>query len=84
MKNHKKGIAFAILTALLWGFLAILIKVALNKANPVTIVWVRMTVAMLIVGFYYCVFTFSKVIYNKYIFDCQIYLMCSSPDKSKY
>ncbi len=51
--NHKKGIAFAILTALLWGFLAILIKVVLNEVDAVVVVWVRMTFAALGVVAYF-------------------------------
>lgn len=51
--NHKKGVAFAILTALLWGFLAILIKIVLKKVDAVAVVWVRMTIAMLGVAVYF-------------------------------
>ncbi len=51
--NHKKGIAFAILTAVLWGFLAIIIKVVLKEVSSITIVWVRMTIAFLGVGGFY-------------------------------
>lgn len=45
MGNDKKGILYAILTASLWGFLAIALKVASSKVEPATIVWFRFTVA---------------------------------------
>jgi len=35
------GILFAMVTAILWGFLAIMIKVAVIKTDPVTLVWFR-------------------------------------------
>ncbi len=53
--NNKKGIAFAVLTALLWGFLAILIKVVLKEVSSLTVVWVRMTVAFLGVAIFYLI-----------------------------
>lgn len=43
--DHKKGIAFAIVTAVLWGLLAIGIKVVLVEVDPITVVWVRMMTA---------------------------------------
>ncbi len=48
MKNQTKGLLYASFTALLWGFLAIALKVALNDLNPVTVVWFRFTVAFAI------------------------------------
>lgn len=45
MSNNQKGILYAVLTAFLWGFLAILLKVAVQKVAPQTIVWFRFTVA---------------------------------------
>ncbi len=44
MINHK-GILYAGAAALMWGFLAIFLKVALNYASPMTIVWLRFTIA---------------------------------------
>ena len=43
--NHRKGIAFALVTALLWGMLAVGIKLVLVEVDPITVVWVRMMVA---------------------------------------
>ncbi|MGQ8338318.1 DMT family transporter [Sunxiuqinia sp. A32] len=45
MSNNQKGILYAILTAFLWGFLAIALKVAAREVAPVTIVWFRFTIA---------------------------------------
>lgn len=45
MNNNTKGLLYASFTALLWGFLAIALKVALDDLNPVTVVWFRFTTA---------------------------------------
>lgn len=50
MQNHTKGIIYAAITAFFWGFLAIALKVAVNKVDPVTIVWFRFVVAFLILS----------------------------------
>lgn len=47
MQNHKKGIIYAIITAVCWGFLAIALKMAARKIDSVTIVWFRFMVAFL-------------------------------------
>lgn len=49
----NKGIYFATFTALLWGFLAIAIKVALDVLPPVTVSWLRFSIAFAFLsGFY--------------------------------
>lgn len=45
MNDNSKGLLYAGFTALLWGFLAIALKVSLNELNPVTVVWFRFTIA---------------------------------------
>jgi len=45
MTDNQKGILFACITALFWGFLAIFLKIAVQKVEPQTIVWFRFTVA---------------------------------------
>jgi drug/metabolite transporter (DMT)-like permease len=47
MQNHTKGIIYAAITALFWGFLAIALKVAVRKVDPLTIVWFRFFIAFL-------------------------------------
>lgn len=51
--NHRKGITFAIITAVLWGLLAIGIKMVLTEVSPITVVWMRMSIAMMGVGAFY-------------------------------
>lgn len=53
--DHRKGILFAILTAALWGVLAIGIKIVLREVDAITVVWMRMSIAMLGVGTYYII-----------------------------
>ncbi len=53
MENSSKGILFAIITALLWGFLAIALKVALQVLPPATIVWFRFFVAFVFLLVYF-------------------------------
>ncbi len=48
MTNRNKGILYALSAALVWGFLAISLKVTLNYVPPLTIVWMRFTVAFLV------------------------------------
>ncbi len=45
MEDNKKGIFFAILTAVMWGILAIALKVAVDIVDPATIVWLRFLIA---------------------------------------
>ncbi len=52
-----KGILLAATTAILWGILAIALKVALNYFDSYTIVWFRFTVATLVLVSY---FAFTK------------------------
>lgn len=47
MENNRKGVFFAILTAVMWGVLAVGLKVAVEKVDPSTIVWLRFFVAFL-------------------------------------
>ena len=51
--DHRKGITFAIITAVLWGLLAIGVKMVLTEVDPITVVWVRMSIAALGVGAYF-------------------------------
>lgn len=47
------GIIFAAITALVWGFLPIKLKVALNFADAFTIVWFRFFIAFLFLFIFY-------------------------------
>lgn len=50
MQNHTKGIIYAGITALCWGVLAIGLKVADRKVDPLTIVWIRFIFAFLMLA----------------------------------
>lgn len=47
MTDNSKGILYASVTASLWGFLAIALKIAVTELSPVTVVWVRFSTAFL-------------------------------------
>jgi len=48
MKNNRKGILYACVTALFWGFLAILLKIAVKRVDSITIVWFRFLFAFIL------------------------------------
>lgn len=50
MNNQAKGIAYAGITAVCWGFLAIGLKIADRKIDPITVVWVRFVFAFLMLA----------------------------------
>ncbi len=39
--DNRKGVLYAIITASLWGFMAIVLKVITYDLSPVTVVWFR-------------------------------------------
>jgi drug/metabolite transporter (DMT)-like permease len=53
MSDSTKGIILACITAMMWGVLAIALKVALNYLDPYTIVWWRFAASfMFLVGYF--------------------------------
>ena len=54
-KDNRKGLLLATTTAILWGILAIALKVALNYFDSYTIVWSRFTIAFLVMIGYYVI-----------------------------
>ena len=46
--NYVRGLAYASVTALLWGFLPIPMKIALKEFSGGSIVWFRVTFAFLV------------------------------------
>ncbi len=56
----NKGIYFAAFTAVLWGFLAIALKVMLYDLPPITVTWFRFSIAFTTLFFYYLVFDRKK------------------------
>jgi drug/metabolite transporter (DMT)-like permease len=53
MHNSYKGILYAIITAILWGVLAIVLKISLNSLTPVDITWFRFFLAFIVLAGYY-------------------------------
>jgi len=53
--SNLRGLLFATATALLWGFLAIAIKVAVVSVDAYSIVWFRFAVAFSVLGSYYLI-----------------------------
>ena len=49
---NSKGIIYALITAFLWGFLAILLKITVEKIPPITIVWFRFSIAFIFLAIY--------------------------------
>lgn len=47
--NQKRGLIFASLTAILWGFLAIALKVAVTAIDPITVSWFRFATASVLI-----------------------------------
>jgi len=61
MPNHLKGIIYASITALFWGFLAIAVKVGTQEFNVVNIVWFRFTFAFGALFVYFLITDRSKL-----------------------
>ena len=55
------GVLYATTTALCWGFLAIIIKVALNFVDPFVIVWFRFGISFIILFSYFIIWDRPKL-----------------------
>jgi drug/metabolite transporter (DMT)-like permease len=55
MKIRSKGVLFALLAAIMWGFLAIVLKFAVTDLRPIDVTWFRFTVAFVILFSYYVI-----------------------------
>ncbi|HLO59306.1 MAG TPA: DMT family transporter [Bacteroidales bacterium] len=53
MHKSYRGILYAIITAVLWGVLAIVLKISLNQLTPVDITWFRFFLAFVCLAAYY-------------------------------
>ncbi len=53
VSDNTKGILYAITTAVLWGFLAIALKIALAKIDAFTIVWFRFSLSFLVLALFF-------------------------------
>ncbi len=61
LSSKLKGIFFASVTALLWGFLAVALKVSLISLSPVDIAWFRFSVAFILLAAFYFTFHSSQL-----------------------
>jgi drug/metabolite transporter (DMT)-like permease len=53
MSTPVRGIVYAIITAILWGTLAIVLKVSLSDLTPADITWFRFVMAFAVLAVYY-------------------------------
>jgi drug/metabolite transporter (DMT)-like permease len=53
MPDAYKGIVYAVITAALWGVLAIALKISLSGLTPADITWFRFFLAFLLLSIYY-------------------------------
>lgn len=56
MPVRLKGVLFASIAAILWGFLAIALKVSLKGFSPIEISWIRFVIAFTLLAGYYAIF----------------------------
>jgi drug/metabolite transporter (DMT)-like permease len=56
MSLRLRGVLFASIAAILWGFLAIALKVSLKGFSPIEVSWVRFLVAFAFLAGYYALF----------------------------
>lgn len=75
MDQRIKGVLYASVTAIFWGFLAIALKVASGIMDPLTIVWFRFLVAFSVLGVYLSI---KKPAYLKILYTPPLYLIIAS------
>jgi drug/metabolite transporter (DMT)-like permease len=54
--DNRKGALYALFTASLWGFMAIILKVITYDLSPVTVVWFRFIIAFLVLALWTLMF----------------------------
>ncbi len=54
--DNRKGVLYAIITASLWGFMAIILKVITYELPPITVVWFRFAIAFIVLGLWTVIF----------------------------
>jgi drug/metabolite transporter (DMT)-like permease len=75
MNDSTKGILYASFTALLWGVIAIVLKLSLTSLGAVEVTWVRFTMAFL---FFLTYFLFKKAYALKIIIQPPLLLIVAS------
>ncbi|MBN1949591.1 MAG: DMT family transporter [Bacteroidales bacterium] len=53
--NYRKGIIAASITALLWGFLPIILKISLTALSPVDVSWARFAISFICLFLYHLI-----------------------------
>ena len=61
MSDQLKGILYASITSLFWGFLAVALKIGTGEFNITTIVWFRFTFAFTILFSYFLITDYRKL-----------------------
>lgn len=56
MDDRRKGIIYASVAALMWGFLAIVLKFTVMDLPPVDVAWFRFSLAFIVLSLYYVFF----------------------------
>lgn len=56
----NKGIYYAAFTAVLWGFLAVALKVVLHELPPITVTWFRFTISFVLLFIYFLLVNKAK------------------------
>jgi drug/metabolite transporter (DMT)-like permease len=54
--DNRKGALYAVFTASLWGFMAIVLKIITSELSPVTVVWFRFAIAFVVLGTWTLIF----------------------------
>jgi drug/metabolite transporter (DMT)-like permease len=54
--DNRKGVMYAVFTASLWGFMAIILKIITNDLPPVTVTWFRFFLAFVVLSLWTLVF----------------------------
>jgi drug/metabolite transporter (DMT)-like permease len=76
MKDQRiKGVIFASITTITWGFLVLALKMSTSVMDPLTIVWFRFLVAFSVLFIYYLI---KKPSYLKILWNPPIYLVIAS------
>ena len=66
MNDNSKGILYASITASLWGFMAIVLKIIVADIDPVTVVWFRFAMAFVLLAILTLIFRKSDFsVYRK-------------------
>ena len=52
ISKESSGLIYAIFAAIIWGFLALKLKLALKFLDPLSVVWIRFSVAFALLSFW--------------------------------